>query len=538
MSPAPLSNADREGGDRYRDAWRAIMQLAREGQSWSGNERNCAFLNCPDLGSTQFANVSAVTGLDHDGDGRALAATDWDGDGDLDLWFRDRTAPRLRLMVNHSAGTGPASPGNCLIRLQGTRANRDAIGARVTLTFTDKSAAARTLRAGDAYLSQSSKWLHFGCGNKQIAGIEVAWPGGGTESFTGVTSGARHLLVQGTGEAKVMAARDQQQIVYNKPSGASPQLALTPDPSAAQILLPAKVPLPDLVFQAAPQATPAQLETSSSPRLFVFWSSGCPNCAGLISRFANEGAPGGLQLVNADTAADPSSPDPFTSATDKLAALGATGLPNTFAIPGTLERIAHFQRALFDNHIPFAVPLSVLTDGDRNAVAIYRGDIPSGVLTAHTGLVGADNKTLRTAAAPFHGRWFTNPITPAEMAEMIGKLFLEQFPSDAASMFGRAVVLADKATEKSKFVSITFNLHHKIARESAARQPEKSRYHFHEAIELNPQHAEIRCDFGALLANHQQFAEAEAQFRKALELRPDYPLAQKNLDLLIRIQNQ
>ena len=125
------------------------------------------------------------------------------------------------------------------------------------------------------------------------------------------------------------------------------------------------------------------------------------------------------------------------------------------------------------------------------------------------------------------------------MAEMIAKLFLEQFPSDAAHIFERALALAQKPTEKSRFLTITFNLHHKIARDSAAtQQPKKSRFHFHKAIELNPQHAEIRCDYGALLANHQQFAEAEAQFRKALELKPNYPLAQKNLDLLIRIQNQ
>ncbi len=72
------------------------------GRSFSGNERNCCFLNMGAVPAAEdrFANISAVSGLDYPDDGRAVALVDWDHDGHLDMWISNRNAPRLRLMRN------------------------------------------------------------------------------------------------------------------------------------------------------------------------------------------------------------------------------------------------------------------------------------------------------------------------------------------------------------------------------------------------------------------------------------------------------
>ena len=80
---------------RYKQGWRALNRLLHEDRSFSGHERDCAFLNCG--GETpSFATVSSVTGFDFADDGRGLATVDWDFDGDLDVWCTYRTAPRVR----------------------------------------------------------------------------------------------------------------------------------------------------------------------------------------------------------------------------------------------------------------------------------------------------------------------------------------------------------------------------------------------------------------------------------------------------------
>src|SRR6186997_1828092 len=103
----------------------------RDGQSFSGRERNCFFLNTGyrHRRPLHFADASAATALDLPDDARGMVMTDWDGDGDLDVLLTNRNAPRVRFLRNDCAS------GHWLaIRLTGDPAKntpRDAIGARV-----------------------------------------------------------------------------------------------------------------------------------------------------------------------------------------------------------------------------------------------------------------------------------------------------------------------------------------------------------------------------------------------------------------------
>jgi hypothetical protein len=73
------------------------------------------------------------------------------------------------------------------LKLVGRTSNRDAIGARVTITEGGKKQVAE-IRAGHSYLSQSDLKLHFGLGvAKKVDAIEIRWPRGGMQKLSDVT---------------------------------------------------------------------------------------------------------------------------------------------------------------------------------------------------------------------------------------------------------------------------------------------------------------------------------------------------------------
>ncbi|NIP94146.1 MAG: CRTAC1 family protein, partial [Akkermansiaceae bacterium] len=63
------------------------------------------------------------------------------------------------------------------LRLEGRKCNRDAIGARAVVTLPGGATRSKTVRAGDGFLAQSSRWLHFGLGQAEsIEGLVIHWP--------------------------------------------------------------------------------------------------------------------------------------------------------------------------------------------------------------------------------------------------------------------------------------------------------------------------------------------------------------------------
>lgn len=170
MSQSPTS-AGADSQSAYLEAFNQLAMKIRDGQSFSGRERNCFFLN---TGNLRFADASAAAALDLPDDARGSAMTDWDGDGDLDILLTNRNAPRVRFLRNDCAS------GHWLaIRLTGDPAKnspRDAIGARVVV-WSGGSRLSRTLHAGDGFLSQEGKTLHFGLGKEvAIEKVTVRWP--------------------------------------------------------------------------------------------------------------------------------------------------------------------------------------------------------------------------------------------------------------------------------------------------------------------------------------------------------------------------
>ncbi len=193
MPLSPLHNSPLSTSvENYRDAWRAADDLLRQGASWSGEEPNCCFLN---LGGGSFAEIAPLWGADLRDDSRATAVSDWDLDGDLDLWLSNRTSPRVRFLQNR----GTTGQNYLTLRLEAVHGNRDAIGSRIRLETGGEQPQilSRTVRAGEGYLTQSSKRQHFGLGSHGgDVTLTVWWPNGERQTFEHVATNRHYFLRQ------------------------------------------------------------------------------------------------------------------------------------------------------------------------------------------------------------------------------------------------------------------------------------------------------------------------------------------------------
>jgi hypothetical protein len=101
--------------------------------------------------------------------------------------------PSLLLNTNKSANH------RVLFHLVGTKSNRAAIGARVTihagsLTQFDE------VRGGASYLSQNDLRLHFGLGPAtKMESVEIRWPSGKIEALKDVPADKIYTIVEGQG---------------------------------------------------------------------------------------------------------------------------------------------------------------------------------------------------------------------------------------------------------------------------------------------------------------------------------------------------
>jgi hypothetical protein len=124
--------------------------------------------------------------------GYSTAIGDYNDDGFVDL-------------VSHHIGPTPEfrtstpNENNWLkVRLEGTESNRDAIGSKIEI-WRGGNYWYRETYCGEGYLSQNSRWEHFGLGSAtEVDSVTIHWPNGLVETWQETEANQNLLLTEGT----------------------------------------------------------------------------------------------------------------------------------------------------------------------------------------------------------------------------------------------------------------------------------------------------------------------------------------------------
>jgi hypothetical protein len=149
------------------------------------------FLN---LGNGKFRDVAAEAGggFENPRVGRGLAYGDFDRDGDLDILLTTNNGPAVLFRNDQLAGNH-----SIRFQLQGTKSNRDAIGATVQV-FAGGLHQTRMVRGGSSYLSQSELPVTFGLARgDKIDRVVITWPSGRTEEFKDLPAQKSYKCLEG-----------------------------------------------------------------------------------------------------------------------------------------------------------------------------------------------------------------------------------------------------------------------------------------------------------------------------------------------------
>jgi len=501
----------------YERGWNAINELIRADHSWSGYERNTLYLNNHD---GTFSDVSGISGLDFLDDSRSFALADLNHDGRLEVILKNRTAPQLRILQNVMQSIG----GSVCFRLRGTKSNRDAIGASITLQC-DGLRQIKYLQAGTGFLSQHSKELFFGLGKTPGAiSATVHWPSGLSQTFEQIPANHRISIEEGQSQFSAAPLAPQDFLAKTRRSSQSQQIVDTSLTDATATWLIDPLPSADFALQDSTGSLRSLSTFLSKPLLLNFWTANSPASLEqlkLLQRSRNDFSTKGVQLacINLDDQFDVTQLRAF-AAKHNLTVLLLLGTPEFAGVYNI------FYRYLFDRRRDLPLPISFLLDETAHIVAIYQNLIDPSLILSDAMQIPRTYETRVAKALPFPGRLYNGRFQRNEFTYGVA-LFQHGYLDQAAASFKQ--VAASQPDNAEAF----YNLGTLFLRKNDLAQAQKF---LTQTVVLKPDYPEAWNNLGMIAAQQNDATTAIQNFRRSLELRPDYVTAILNLGNVFRRQ--
>jgi len=187
--------------DTGREYWYAMSKIAgaqgnifEDAKNWpaigtaslSGYERSRVLLNVRGVG---FVDVAQDVGVRDRLDGRGVALADLLNRGSLDVVVANE---RGRALLYRSSPPG----GHWIeFKLIGTRSNRSAIGAEVTVEL-GAARQRQVVDGGSGFCSQNDRRLHFGLGQSRLGRVTIRWPSGAEQHLDGLAPDQLHVVTE------------------------------------------------------------------------------------------------------------------------------------------------------------------------------------------------------------------------------------------------------------------------------------------------------------------------------------------------------
>ena len=526
-----------------------LYRLIRLNGNFSGHERDLVYWN---QGDGTFADFSAVAGLDAQEDGRAFVAFDYDMDGDLDIVLNNRNSPQLRLMRNDFE----SGHHSIAFRLEGTKSNRDAAGARLVLETASGRKLTRDVRSGSGFRSQPTRAVYFGLGDETaIKQLTIDWPSGGTETLTNLSAG--NIIDVREGQNEPRAHPFKKHDAPEPPPAPHDMISFHPKPG---VWLSEFTPAPALNGRRL-DGNRYQPQAHRGRRLLVnFWATWCAPCQTELAELKShrsdfEQAGVTPILVSVDEAGSEDIVRRYIE--DK-------GLPWTVILPdpSTVTAFDLLIRQVLDQSSELGVPATFLIDERGQMVKFYLGRIGVDQILDDVRRWPETPLARDALALPFPGRAYitgfdrnwtqladaynsagltSEAITALEHAakahpnvagisDRLGVLYGQQGEWDKA-------LAAHQAASKLGALGADGEAHYAAALGEVGRLDEASVV-IEKALRQEPDNADALRVAGAIASRQGKFDQAERSLRSSVALSPDNADTQYNLGWLYLQKNR